>query len=196
MAKFEGQGETPRGDQEQHRKLDQLLASDYADVVHSVDSVRLATALGRPLIAKHLVEIARLEGASVVAHGCGTEKGNDAVRIDLAVRALNPALEVLAPLAVWDVTKQEKVAFARKRGIPLPATADSALVAQHVSSAVAPGAHPERLRAEVYGSRRLPFQSPKRVFLAWYLYYHGSGFSQFSVVHNRARGGTSAQPHG
>jgi argininosuccinate synthase len=85
----------------------------------------LATALGRPLIAKHLVEIARLEGASVVAHGCGTEKGNDAIRIDSAVRALNPDLEVLAPLALWEVTKQEKVAFAKKRGIPVPATADS-----------------------------------------------------------------------
>ncbi len=85
----------------------------------------LATALGRPLIAKHLVEIARLEGATVVAHGCGTEKGNDAVRIDLAVRALNPALDVLAPLGLWDVTKQEKVAFAKKRGIPVPVGADS-----------------------------------------------------------------------
>jgi argininosuccinate synthase len=85
----------------------------------------LATALGRPLIAKHLVEIARLEGATVVAHGCGTEKGNDAVRIDLAVRALNPELDVLAPLGLWDVTKQEKVAFAKKRGIPVPVGADS-----------------------------------------------------------------------
>jgi argininosuccinate synthase len=85
----------------------------------------LATALGRPLIAKHLVEIARLENATVVAHGCGTEKGNDAVRIDLAVRALNPELDVLAPLGLWDVTKQEKVAFAKKRGIPVPAGADS-----------------------------------------------------------------------
>lgn len=85
----------------------------------------LATALGRPLIARHLVEVARLEGATVVAHGCGTEKGNDAIRIDSAVRALNPDLEVLAPLALWDVTKQEKVAFAKKRGIPVPASADS-----------------------------------------------------------------------
>jgi argininosuccinate synthase len=85
----------------------------------------LATALGRPLISKHLVDIARLEGATAVAHGCGTEKGNDAVRIELAVRTLNPDLEVLAPLALWDVTKQEKVAFAKKRGIPVPVGADS-----------------------------------------------------------------------
>ena len=83
----------------------------------------LATALGRPLIAKHLVEIARIEGASVVAHGCGTEKGNDAARIDLAVRALEPSFDVLAPLGLWDVTRAEKVAFARKRAIPVPVSA-------------------------------------------------------------------------
>lgn len=103
---------------------DFVLPALQAGAVYE-DRYPLATALGRPLIAKHLVEIARLEGASVVAHGCGTEKGNDAIRIDMAVRALNPDLEVLAPLGVWDVTKQEKVAFAKKRGIPVPAGADS-----------------------------------------------------------------------
>lgn len=103
---------------------DFVLPALQAGAVYE-DRYPLATALGRPLIAKHLVEIARLEGASVVAHGCGTEKGNDAIRIDWAVSALNPDLEVLAPLALWDVTKQEKVAFAKKRGIPVPASADS-----------------------------------------------------------------------
>ncbi len=103
---------------------DFVLPALQAGAVYE-DRYPLATALGRPLIAKHLVEIARLEGASVVAHGCGTEKGNDAIRIDLSVRALNPDLEVLAPLALWDVTKQEKVAFAKKRGIPVPVSADS-----------------------------------------------------------------------
>jgi argininosuccinate synthase len=85
----------------------------------------LATALGRPLIGRHLVDVARIEGASAVAHGCGTEKGNDAARIEMAVAALNPELEVLAPLALWDITRAEKVAFARKRGIPVPHGADS-----------------------------------------------------------------------
>jgi argininosuccinate synthase len=85
----------------------------------------LATALGRPLIARHLVKIAHLEGAKVVAHGCGTEKDNDAVRIESAVRALDGELDVLAPLGLWDVTKQEKVAFAKTRGIPVPVSADS-----------------------------------------------------------------------
>src|SRR5687767_11885065 len=57
----------------------------------------LATALGRPLIARHLVDVARAEGATAVAHGCGTEKGNDAARIEQAVEALNPELEIVAP---------------------------------------------------------------------------------------------------
>lgn len=85
----------------------------------------LATALGRPLIARHLVEVARAEGATAVAHGCGTEKGNDAARIEQAVEALNPELEIVAPLGVWDIARADKVAFARKRGIPVPAGADS-----------------------------------------------------------------------
>ena len=103
---------------------DFVLPALQAGAVYE-DRYPLATALGRPLISKHLVDIARLEGATAVAHGCGTEKGNDAVRIELAVRTLNPDLEVLAPLALWDVTKQEKVAFAKKRGIPVPVGADS-----------------------------------------------------------------------
>jgi argininosuccinate synthase len=89
------------------------------------DRYPLATALGRPLIARHLVDVARMEQATAVAHGCGTEKGNDAARIELAVSALEPSLRVLAPLGLWDITKAEKVAFAKKRGIPIPASADS-----------------------------------------------------------------------
>ena len=99
-----------------------ILPSLQAGAVYE-ERYPLSTALGRPLIAKHLVEIAHLEGAKAVAHGCGTEKDNDAARIELGVRALDPALEVLAPLEVWDVTRAEKVAFARKRGIPVPAGA-------------------------------------------------------------------------
>ncbi len=85
----------------------------------------LATALGRPLIARHLVDVARAEGATAVAHGCGTEKGNDAARIEQAVHKLNPDLEILAPLGLWDVARADKVIFARKRGIPVPVSADS-----------------------------------------------------------------------
>jgi len=59
----------------------------------------LATALARPLIAQLLVEVAQREGADAVAHGC-TGKGNDQVRFDVAVHALDPSLEVVAPLRV------------------------------------------------------------------------------------------------
>ena len=61
----------------------------------------LSTALARPLIGKHLVAIARREGAKFVAHGC-TGKGNDQVRFDLCTTALAPELTVIAPARVWD----------------------------------------------------------------------------------------------
>jgi len=84
----------------------------------------LATALGRPLIARHLVNIARLEGAEAIAHG-GTGRGNDPVRLDVLARALDPALTVVAPAETWGLTRSEAIAFARARGIPVPATASS-----------------------------------------------------------------------
>jgi argininosuccinate synthase len=84
----------------------------------------LATALGRPLIAKHLVRVAEMEGATTIAHGC-TGKGNDQVRIDVSARALNPRLKVVAPARVWGLTRREEVAYARERNIPVPATVES-----------------------------------------------------------------------
>lgn len=79
----------------------------------------LATALGRPLIAKTLVEIAEKEGAVAVAHGC-TGKGNDQVRFDVSVAALNPALKVVAPVREWAMSREEEIAYAEKHGIPVP----------------------------------------------------------------------------
>ena len=84
----------------------------------------LATALGRPLISKHLVEIARIEGATAIAHGC-TGKGNDQVRMDVSARALEPSIKVIAPARVWGLTRPEEIEYARQRGIPVPATVDS-----------------------------------------------------------------------
>ncbi|HSP91714.1 MAG TPA: argininosuccinate synthase domain-containing protein, partial [Vicinamibacterales bacterium] len=72
-----------------------ILPALQADAVYE-GRYPLATALGRPLIAKKLVEIARIEGANAIAHGC-TGKGNDQVRIDIGVRALDPTLEIIAP---------------------------------------------------------------------------------------------------
>jgi argininosuccinate synthase len=85
----------------------------------------LATALARPLIAQLLVEVARTEGADAVAHGC-TGKGNDQVRFDVAVHALNPALEVVAPMRVgMGLTRDQSFDYAAARGIELPITKSS-----------------------------------------------------------------------
>jgi argininosuccinate synthase len=88
------------------------------------DKYPLATALGRPLIARHLVAIARMEGATAIAHGC-TGKGNDQVRIDVSARALDPTIAVIAPARVWGMTRPDEIAYAKARGIPVPATVDS-----------------------------------------------------------------------
>jgi argininosuccinate synthase len=81
----------------------------------------LATALGRPLIARLMVEAARAEGATAVAHGC-TGKGNDQVRLDVSVGALAPHLKVIAPAREWGMTRAEEIAYAQKHGIPVPVT--------------------------------------------------------------------------
>lgn len=84
----------------------------------------LATALGRPLIAKHLVEVAKEEGAEFVAHGCSA-KGNDQVRIEIAVRILNPALKIIAPLRVWELTsRKSEIAYAIQKKIPIKTTTE------------------------------------------------------------------------
>jgi argininosuccinate synthase len=79
----------------------------------------LATALGRPLIARLLVEAARKERARVIAHGC-TGKGNDQVRIDVSVAALAPELNVIAPARAWNMTREQTIEYARAHNIPLP----------------------------------------------------------------------------
>ena len=84
----------------------------------------LATALGRPLIAKLLVDLAREEGAIAVAHGC-TGKGNDQVRFDVATAALAPELKVVAPVRDWDMGRPDEIRYAEEHGIEVPATAES-----------------------------------------------------------------------
>jgi argininosuccinate synthase len=80
----------------------------------------LATALARPLIAQLLVEVADRERADAVAHGC-TGKGNDQIRFDVAVHALDPKLEVVAPMRVgMGLSKEQELEFAQTRGIGLP----------------------------------------------------------------------------
>ena len=85
----------------------------------------LATALGRPLLAKTLVEIAKIAGASMVAHGC-TGKGNDQVRFEVAIAALAPELEIIAPLRIWEFkSREEEIEYARRHNIPVTATVHS-----------------------------------------------------------------------
>jgi argininosuccinate synthase len=79
----------------------------------------LSTALARPLIAKLLVEAAEKYGADAVAHGC-TGKGNDQVRFDVSIAALNPNLKVLAPAREWGMSREETIAYGERFGIPAP----------------------------------------------------------------------------
>jgi argininosuccinate synthase len=79
----------------------------------------LSTALARPLIAKLLVEAAEKYGADAVAHGC-TGKGNDQVRFDVSIAALNPNLKVLTPAREWGMSREETIAYGEKFGIPAP----------------------------------------------------------------------------
>jgi argininosuccinate synthase len=102
---------------------DYVLRALRADAVYE-DRYPMGTALGRPLIAKKLVEIAAIEQARAIAHGC-TGKGNDQVRLDIAVRALDPAITIIAPAREWGMNRAEEIEYARQRGVSVPATADS-----------------------------------------------------------------------
>jgi len=82
----------------------------------------LGTSMARPLIAKHQVEIALLEGAEAVAHGC-TGKGNDQVRFELTYQALAPHLKVIAPWRQWEIkSREDALAYAAAHGVPVTAT--------------------------------------------------------------------------
>jgi argininosuccinate synthase len=78
----------------------------------------LFTALGRPLIAKLAVEVAREHGCDTIAHGC-TGKGNDQVRIEGTIATLDPGMAVMAPVRDWQMGREEEIAYAREHGIPV-----------------------------------------------------------------------------
>jgi argininosuccinate synthase len=81
----------------------------------------LVSSLGRPLIAKKLVDAAHKYGASAVAHGC-TAKGNDQVRIEIGVRSLDPHLKVIAPAREWTKSREELIDYVAAHNIPIPLT--------------------------------------------------------------------------
>jgi len=101
---------------------DYILPALQAGALYE-DRYPLATALSRPLIARTLVEIARMEGARTIAHGCNG-KANDELRLELGVRALDPGLEVLAPARMWGMSRAEEVDYAKSRHITVPAGGD------------------------------------------------------------------------
>lgn len=102
----------------------EMLANDY--IVPALKSnamyegkYPLSSALSRPLISKLLVQVAEEEGAVAVAHGC-TGKGNDQVRFEVSIQALNPNLRVIAPVREWGMTRDEEIEYAVKHNIPIP----------------------------------------------------------------------------
>jgi argininosuccinate synthase len=102
---------------------DYILPALQAGALYE-DRYPLATALGRPLIARRLVDVAHMEGATVIAHGCNG-KANDELRLELGVKALDPSMIVLAPARSWGMTRQQEIEYARARKIPIPSTIDS-----------------------------------------------------------------------
>lgn len=84
----------------------------------------LVSALSRPLIAKKLVELAHQEGADTIAHGC-TGKGNDQVRFEVAIAALDPNLDIIAPVREWKWSREEEINYAKEKGIPVPIDLDN-----------------------------------------------------------------------
>lgn len=84
----------------------------------------LVSALSRPLISKKLVELAHTTGATTIAHGC-TGKGNDQVRFEVAINALDPDINIIAPVREWKWSREEEINYAMKNNIPVPADLDN-----------------------------------------------------------------------
>lgn len=84
----------------------------------------LATPLGRPLLAKLAVDVARAEGCDCIAHGC-TGKGNDQVRLEGSILTLAPEMKIIAPVREWGMGRDEELEYARQHNIPVKQTADS-----------------------------------------------------------------------
>lgn len=84
----------------------------------------LVSALSRPLISQILVEFAHKSGATAIAHGC-TGKGNDQVRFEVSIMALDPSLKVVAPVREWGWSREEEIDYAKKHDIPIPINLDN-----------------------------------------------------------------------
>jgi argininosuccinate synthase len=118
-------------------------------------SYPLSTALARPLLASKLVMVAEKEGANAVAHGC-TGKGNDQVRFDLMIQALNPSLKIVAPVREWSLSRDEEVEYLKSKGFDAPTKHSYFSVDQNLWGRSVEG-----------GSLEEPTQEPPREALEW-----------------------------
>jgi argininosuccinate synthase len=91
----------------------------------------ISTSLSRPLIAAKMVEIAEKEGATGLAHGC-TGRGNDQVRFDVTLGSLAPDLKIIAPVREWGMTRDEEIAYAKAKGIPVSTAAKKYSIDQSI----------------------------------------------------------------
>jgi argininosuccinate synthase len=132
-----GQNENLQAAEEKAKKLGALkhysidakdeFASDYIFPAIKANALYegkypISTSLSRPLIAAKMVEVAEKEGATGFAHGC-TGRGNDQVRFDVTLGALAPGLKIIAPVREWGMTRDEEIAYAKKKGIPVSTAA-------------------------------------------------------------------------
>ena len=89
------------------------------------DEYLLGTSMARPLMAQKLVDIAKREGAFTIAHGC-TGKGNDQVRFETTIKALSPAIKIIAPWRIWELSSREEcIAYARNHNVKIQQTEDN-----------------------------------------------------------------------
>jgi argininosuccinate synthase len=115
----------------------------------------LATALGRPLIARYLAEAAQSEGAYAVAHGC-TGKGNDQVRIEVGIAALAPELKVIAPIREWGMSREDEIEYGQARNLPINASQSRFSVDENLWG-----------RSAEAGELEDPWQEPPEEAFAW-----------------------------
>jgi argininosuccinate synthase len=102
---------------------DEILAKGIKANAHYQGDYHLSTPMGRAMMAKKTVEIAKQEGADAVAHGC-TGKGNDQVRIESYILAHDPKMKIIAPVREWGMDRNEEITYAEKYGIPVPVKKD------------------------------------------------------------------------
>jgi argininosuccinate synthase len=102
---------------------EQVLAKGIKANASYQGDYHLSTPMGRVILAQKAVEVAKKYGIDTIAHGC-TGKGNDQVRIEGYVLTLDPSMKVIAPVREWGMDRNEEIAYAKKHGIPVPASID------------------------------------------------------------------------